>query len=159
MIQQNTKKEIDLQQLQQLQQRLAKQIKILEIERNLAGRRGFWKGLMAGVAAIMLLAGVMGFIVWQNQAATLEFVAEHFLMDYAESIFAGFPDAYMTNNRERVIQTLDDFTNAMQYQRVSQDDFRDIARQIFAALKDRRLTYQEMDELLASLQKAAQPAE
>lgn len=140
-------------------QRLAKQIKILEIERNLAGRRGFWKGLLTGLLVMVLLAGGMGLIAWQNPAGTLQWVVENFLMDYAESLFAGFPDAYMTNNRERVIQTLDEFTNAMQYQRVSRDDFREIARQIFSMLQDRRITYQEMDGLLASLQKAAREDE
>jgi hypothetical protein len=140
-------------------QRLTKQIKILEIERNLAGRRGFWKGLLAGLAVMVLLIGGMGLIAWQNPAGTLEFVAENFLLGYMESLFAGFPDAYMTNNRERVIQTLDEFTNAMQYQRVSQEDFRGIARQIFAMLQDRRLTYQELDGLLESLHQAAQAAE
>ncbi|MGH7601934.1 MAG: hypothetical protein ACREOI_36690 [bacterium] len=140
-------------------QRLAKQIKILEIERNLAGRRGFWKGLLTGLAVIVLLIGGIGLIAWQNPAGTLEFVAENFLLGYMESLFAGFPDAYMTNNRERVIQTLDEFTNAMQYQRVSQEDFREIARQIFAMLQDRRLTYQELDGLLESLHKAAQMTE
>jgi hypothetical protein len=140
-------------------QRLAKRIKILEIEKNMAAGRGFWKGLLVGVAAVMLLMGVAGFLIWQNQAATLEFVADHFLMGYLENLFAGFPEAYMTNNRERVIQTLDTFTNAMQNQQVSKDDFREIARQIFAALKDQRLTYQELDGLLAHLQKAAQPVE
>jgi len=143
--------------LQQLQQRLAKQIKVLEIERNLAGGRGFWKGLLAGVGIIVLLFGVLGFVVWQNPAATLAFVADHFLMDYMESLFAGFPDAYMTNNRERVIQTLDEFTNAMQFQRVSQENFRSIARELFAALKDRRLTYEELDGILARMQNAAKP--
>jgi hypothetical protein len=143
----------------ELQQRLAKQIRILEIEKKLAGRRGFWKGLLAGLAVMVLLLGGMSLIAWQNPVGTLEFVAENFLLDYMESLFAGFPDAYMTNNRERVIQTLDEFTNAMQYQRVSREDFRDIARQIFAMLQDRRLTYQELDGLLESLHKAAQAPE
>lgn len=142
-----------------LQQKLMKQIKILEIERNLASRRGFWKGLLTGVAVLLLLLAGSGFMILQNPAATLEFAADHFLMDYLEGLFAGFPDAYMTNNRERVIQTLDDFTNAMQYQRVSPDDFRAIARQMFAALQDRRLTYQELDGLLATMQEAAKPPE
>ncbi len=142
-----------------LQQKLMKQIKILEIERNLAGRRGFWKGLLTGVAVLLLLLAGTGFMILQNPAATLEFATDHFLMDYLEGLFAGFPDAYMTNNRERVIQTLDDFTNAMQYQRVSPDDFRAIARQMFAALQDRRLTYQELDGLLATMQEAAKPPE
>ncbi len=140
-------------------QRLAKQIKILEIEKNLAGWRGFWKGLFAGFSVVLLLIAATGLIAWQNPAETLEFVAENFLLDYMESLFAGFPDAYMTNNRERVIQTLDEFTNAMQYQRVSREDFREIARQFFAMLQDRRLTYQEMDGLLESLRKAAQATE
>jgi len=154
--QENIKKEFDL---QQLQQRLAKQIKVLEIERNLAGRRGFCKGLLAGAGVIILLIGLTGFIALQNPAATIEFVVENFLMNYMEGVFAGFPDAYMTNNRERVIQTLDEFTNAMQYQRVSKDDFRAIARQMFAALQDRRLTYQELDGLLTTMQEAARQQE
>ena len=154
MTHENVKNDLNL---QQLQQRLAKQIKVLEIERNLAGGRGFWKGLLAGVGIIVLLFGVLGFVVWQNPAATLAFVADHFLMDYMESLFAGFPDAYMTNNRERVIQTLDEFTNAMQFQRVSQENFRSIARELFAALKDRRLTYEELDGILARMQNAAKP--
>ncbi len=156
MAQENIKKEFDF---QQLQQRLTKQIKVLEIERNRAGRRGFWKGLLAGVLAVILLLGAAGFIALNNPAPTIEFVVENFLMDYLEGVFAGFPDAYMTNNRERVIQTLDEFTNAMQYQRVSKDDFRAIARQMFAALQDRRLTYQELDGLLATMQEAAKPPE
>jgi hypothetical protein len=143
----------------EVQQRLVKQIKILEIERNLAGRRGFWKGLLAGFAGVILLFGLLGFFALQNPTATLEFVAENFLMDYVESIFAGFPEAYMTNNRDRVIQALDDFTNAMQNDRVGRDDFRRIARQIFSMLQDRRITYQEMDALLEGMQKAAKAPE
>lgn|GEM_PF-3407725 len=145
--------------LGELQQKLVKQIKILEIERNLAGRRGFWKGLLAGFAGVILLFGLLGFLALRNPAATLEFAAENFLMDYMESIFAGFPDAYMTNNRDRVIQTLDDFTNAMQYNQVSRDDFRNISRQIFSTLQDRRITYQEMDAILQSLEQAAKAPE
>jgi hypothetical protein len=142
-----------------LQQKLAKQIKILEIERNLAGRRGFRKGLIAGLTVVLLPILVLGFVALQNPGAALEFAAENFLMDYAESIFAGFPEAYMTNNRERVLQTLDEFTNAMQSQRVSKEDFRGLGRQIFGALQDRRLTYQELDGLLTAMQEAAKASE
>lgn len=139
-----------------LQQKLMKQIKVLEIERNLAGRRGFWKGLAAGLLVVTLAWGGLGLYVWQNPLATVEWAAENFAMEYIEKIFAGFPEAYMTNNRERVLQTLDEFTNAMQNQRVSRDDFRAIARQALGAMKDQRLTYQEMDGILEKLHQAAQ---
>ncbi|MDZ7292583.1 MAG: hypothetical protein ONB44_02070 [candidate division KSB1 bacterium] len=139
----------------ELQRRLTKQIKILEIEKSLANRRGFWKGLLMGfLLAVVLLVG-MGLIVWQNRAKVVEFAATHFLMDYAENLFAGFPEAYMTNRRERVLLVLDEFTNAMAAQQISREDFKDIARQVFAALRDQRLTYQELDALLDRLEQAS----
>jgi hypothetical protein len=141
-----------------LQKRLAKQIKILEIEKKMAGRRGFWKGLAVGFLLNVLLLVGTGIFVWQNKEEALELIASHFLLNYAESLFSGFPDAYMTIRGERVLEVLDQFTNAMQYQRVTRDDFNDIARQAFSALQDQRLTYQELDELLDRLERASQPA-
>ena len=141
------------------EQRLVKQIKVLELEKSLAGRRGFWKGLAAGFLLIWLLLLGAGVLMWVNKEKVLEFAVSHFLMDYAENVFAGFPEAYMTNNRERVLATLDEFTNAMAGQRVNREHFRAIFREIFSALRDQRLTYQEMDTLLQRLEQAARATE
>ncbi len=139
----------------ELEQRLTKQIKILEIEKNLAGRRGFGKGLLTGVLTMFLLFIGAGFVIWQNKEKAIEYVASHFFMDYAENLFAGFPDGYMTYNRERVLAVLDEFTNAMAAQRVSRDDFRAIFREILGDLRDQRLTYQELEALLQHFEQAA----
>jgi hypothetical protein len=143
----------------ELERRLTKQIKILELEKSLAGRRGFWKGLATGFLVIVLLLAGFGMLIWQNPTGVVEFVAGHFLMGYAENLFAGFPDAYMTYNRDRVLQVLDDFTNAMAAQRISREDFRAIFRQFLAALQDQRLTYQELEALLQHLEQAAHATE
>ena len=143
----------------ELQQRLTKQIKILELEKSLAGRRGFWKGLATGFLVVVLLLAGVGVFIWQNPTAVVEFVAGHFLMDYAENLFSGFPDAYMTYNRERVLKVLDEFTNAMAAERVSRDDFRAIFREILGDLRDQRLTYQELEALLQHLEQAAHATE
>lgn len=138
---------------------LVRQIKILEIEKRLASRRGFLKGLATGLLLAIMPVVIVGVIVWRNPAKVVEFAASHFLMGYAENLFAGFPEAYMTNNRDRVLQVMDEFTNAMASQRVSRDDFREIFRQSFAALQDQRITYQEMEVLLQSLERASRSTE
>jgi hypothetical protein len=143
----------------ELEQRLTKQIKILEIEKSVAGRLGFWKGLLTGFLSVFLAFVVAVFIIWQNKERAVEFVAGHFFMDYAENLFSGFPDGYMTHNRERVILVLDEFTNAMAAQRVSKDDFRAIFYELMGDLRDQRLTYQELEALLQHFERAARGSE
>jgi hypothetical protein len=143
----------------ELEQRLTKQIKILEIEKSLAGRLGFWKGLLTGFLTVFLLFIGAVFVIWQNKERVVEYVAGHFFMDYAENLFAGFPDGYMTHNRERVLLVLDEFTNAMAAQRVSKDDFRAIFYEIMSDLRDQRLTYQELEALLQHFERAARGTE
>jgi hypothetical protein len=138
-----------------VEQYLIKQIKILELEKSLAGRRGFWKGLTTGFLLMLFVLVGMGFVIWQNRGKAVELVASHFFMDYAENLFAGFPDGYMTHNRERVLLVLDEFTNAMAGHRVSRQDFHDIFRQFLGALQDQSLTYQELEALLQRLEQAA----
>jgi hypothetical protein len=132
-----------------------KQIKILEIEKSMAGRLGFWKGMCAGVLTFFLLLMGTGFWAWQNKEKVVEYVASQFFMDYAKNLFAGFPDGYMTHNRERVLLVLDEFTNAMAAQRVSQEDFHAIFREFLGGLRDHRLTYQELESLLQHFERAA----
>ena len=65
-----------------------------------------------------------------------------------EEVFSSFPDAYLSNNRERVIKTLDDFTNASSANKISKEEFREIGSKTVRAIADRRLTYQEITEIL-----------
>ena len=128
---------------------------LLELERTLALRRGFWRGLLAGMLVILIFIGAAGFYVYTHQVQVLEFASNVFLQDVVEGIFRAFPDAYMTNRREFVLEVLDQFTNAVAADKVSRMEFSDIGRAIFAALRDRQLTYQEVDGVFELMRQAS----
>lgn len=128
---------------------------LLELERTLALRKGFWRGLLAAMLVIMIIIGASGVYVYTHQVQALEFVSQVFLQDVVEGIFRAFPDAYMTNRREFVLEVLDQFTNAVAADKVSRMEFSEIGRAIFAALRDRQLTYQEVDGVFEMMRQAS----
>ena len=72
-----------------------------------------------------------------------------------EQIFASFPDAYFTNNKDHIMKVLDDFTNATDAHRVSKASYKHLGRMIMGDLRDKRLTYRELNELVDQLEKMA----
>ena len=69
-------------------------------------------------------------------------------------VFTAFPDAYFTNNREKVISVFDDFTNAASSHKISSSEFGQLGQQFLKALKDKRITYGELDLILETMQKS-----
>lgn len=125
--------------------------KLLELEKRLALRKGFWRGMLTGILIVALLLGASGLYVWTHQTQVLEWATNYFLLDVAQSVLAAFPDAYMTYNHEHVWQVLDEFTNAVAANKVSRDEFKSIGREVFAALRDKRLTYEEVGNIVEQL--------
>ena len=72
-----------------------------------------------------------------------------------EQIFASFPDAYFTNNKDRIMNVLDDFTNATEAHRVSKESYKRLGRMIMRDLRDKKLTYKELNGLVDQLNKMA----
>jgi len=129
--------------------------KLLAIEVRMIKKRVFLRGLLLGfVLALVLLSSFAGYF-WMNRsqyaASAVDYVAGEMLW----KLFRHFPDGYVTRNRDRVVEALDNFTNAASYGRITKKDFRAIADKVMASVKDRKMTYQEIDAILELMNEAA----
>ena len=133
----------------------AKEARLLELEKKLAWRKGFWRGLLVCLLVVSALTAAGGFYIWANRMQVLEWVVSNFLLDIAREVFASFPDAYMTLNRDHALEVLDEFTNAVAADKVTRTEFAELGRDIFAALRDKQLTYQEVNGFLERMHAAS----
>lgn len=138
----------------ELQERLAYQEKAFALERRLLKRRAFVRGLVIGCVFLLILEGVLMAAAYSQREAIVKVLAKHFLAEYMEEFFAGFPDAYMTYNRDRVLLVLDNFTNAVAAHKVKKEVFNELLTKILQAISDRKVSYQEIDELLKIMELA-----
>ena len=133
----------------------AKEAKLLELETALARRKGFWQGMLVSLLLMASLAGTGALYVWTHPLQVLEWAAGYFLLDAAREVFASFPDAYMTLNRDHALAVLDEFTNAVAADKVSRAEFSQLGQTIFSALKDKQLTYQAVNGFLDIMHQAS----
>ncbi len=131
------------------------QDKVLQLERKMAFRAGLWRGLAIGIVTPILLLFMALSIAYVKREAIMEWVVDRYVIQYVEDLFAGFPEAYMSYNRDRVFETLDNFTNAVADKKVDRHDFARIGKLVFSIIDDKRITYEEMEKLLTALNKAA----
>ncbi len=133
-------------------EKLDMKLRAIELEKRMARRVGFWRGFAVGMLVLiaMLVAGVFTAYLFREDIAVS--VINKVGARYAEDLFAAFPEAYMTNNREKVLDTLDGFTNAVAANHVPREQIEVIGRQVLEALRDKRISYQEMDAILEALQ-------
>lgn len=130
-------------------------LKANELEKSIALRKGFFRGLLTGVFFTLFSLGIVASGLYINRHRVVKWAVSTYFVDYMREFFAGFPDAYMSHNRERVLLTLDNFTNAVAANTVTTPQFENIARLVFSALDDRRITYQEMGTILDAIDAAA----
>ncbi len=132
-------------------EKLDMKLRAIELEKRMARRSGFWRGFAAGIAALLLVMAISGFVAYQKREAVAIMAINKVGAKYAEELFAAFPEAYMTNNREKVLNTLDGFTNAVAANRVPREQIEQVGRQVLEALRDKRISYQEMDAILEAI--------
>ena len=97
----------------------------------------------------------MGFFLWFNQDKIAEKALDYIVHNYMKELFAAFPDAYVSNNQHKILPILDEFTNATASREVSEAEFKEIGKSIIMALKDKELTYHEIDEILLKMKRAS----
>ncbi len=129
--------------------------KLLKIEKRLAHRSGFWKGLLVGLGSFWLIAAIIILLLIVNKQSLLSESANLIMGNIMEDVFESFPDGYWTYNQDKIIPILDRFTNAAADHKISRSDYHKISRAIMYSLKDRRLTYKELENLLDLLNKAS----
>lgn len=130
-------------------------LKANALERQLAFRRGFFGGLAAGIGVVIMTIGLVGFTLYVNRVEVGKWAVNNYVIGYVRDFFAGFPDAYMTHNGDRVYKIMDNFTNAVADGVVDGNHFEEITSLIFRAVEDKKVTYQEMEEILTALDRAS----
>ncbi len=128
----------------------------IRAERKTAYKNGFVKGIIIGVLIPISLFSSLVIIAIFFQKDIEAKVGEYLMGTVLTEVFSAFPDGYFTHNRERIIKILDDFTNAASKHKISNSEFRQIGRKFLNALKDRQLSYAELDGILALMKEAAQ---
>ena len=129
--------------------------KLITVEVKYAKRRSFIKGFLCGIIFVVILNFLGAFYVWLNRDKMMDKALTLTAPKLMESIFKAFPDAYVSYNKEKVLNTFDNFTNSVAANRISQAEFRAVGRKVVLALKDRRFTYKEIDGILGTMNSAA----
>jgi len=129
--------------------------KLVEIERKAAYHSGLFRGILLGVGTIWLIAIMAVVIVVINKETFLNGAVNFVLGNVMEDVFQSFPDGYWTRNSKRIVPILDQFTNAASEHKISNSEYKKISRAVMYALKDRRLTYQEIENILKLLKDAS----
>jgi len=98
---------------------------------------------------------VAGSIAWQHRYRLAPRLARAYAAELGAQLLRAVPDGYVTKNRERVIASLDAFTNGVARGQVSKADIDRVTSLLFAGLADGRLSYQELDRVIEAMDAAA----
>ena len=129
--------------------------KLIELEKSAAKKSGFRFGLIVGIFIPILLASVLMITLIFSKSYIEKKAGEYIVSNVMNEVFTAFPDAYFTHNREKIITIFDDFTNAASNHKIGPGEFKLVGHQFLSALKDKRLTYEELDQILESMQNSA----
>src|SRR5262245_46109549 len=100
----------------------AKYQKLLATEVGMMKKRIFVRGLLAGMLAMLIILSSVGGYFWVNRMQYAASAAEYVAGDFLWSVFRYFPDGYVSNNREKFVNTLDAFTNAVSFGKITKSD-------------------------------------
>lgn len=116
--------------------------------------KNFMNGFFLGLAtSIILILGLL-LILWINRGRIIEEALNYAFPALAEEIFKAMPDAYISVNIEKVITTFDAFTNAASDNAISRKDFKKFGKLLANVLKDKKITWHEMDDIINMMQNA-----
>jgi hypothetical protein len=129
--------------------------KLFQIEVKRVRKKTLTQGILVGVLISVLVVFSVGLFLWLNQDKIAEKALEYIVSSYMSELFSTFPDAYVSFNQHKIIPILDEFTNAAANKKVSESEFREIGRSLIRALKDKKLTYHEIDAILEKMKSAS----
>ena len=129
--------------------------KLFQIEKKQIKRRSLLQGIALGMLIFLLLLGGLAFTAWTNQEKISEAALQYLADNYLQDLFATFPDGYVSNNQHKILPILDKFANAAAAKKVTGAEFKYIGKNIIAALKDKKLTYHEITDILTKMETAA----
>ncbi len=133
----------------------AKYKKLLAMEVRSARKGAFFKGVFVGVLLMVSTFSGIAWYVWSHRMEYAASASQYVASDFMWNIFRYFPDGYVSNNREKFVDTLDRFTNAASFGRITKDDFQALSAKVMEGIGDHKLTYQEIDDILLLMSEAA----
>ncbi len=129
--------------------------KLFNLELNKVRKKNILAGVFIGVLISILLILAFGSILWFNQEIVAEKALDYIISGYLHDLFESFPNAYVSYNQPRILLILDNFTNAAAKHYVSDAEFKEIGKSVVFALRDKELTYQEIDDILSKMKQAS----
>jgi len=129
--------------------------KLFNLELNKVRKKNILAGVFIGVLISILLILALGSVLWFNQDTVAEKALDYIISGYMKDLFESFPDAYVSNNQHKILPILDNFTNAAAKNFVSEAEFKEIGKSVVFALRDKELTYHEIDDILAQMKQAS----
>ncbi|MCH8956004.1 hypothetical protein IIA28_11920 [candidate division KSB1 bacterium] len=129
--------------------------KLFRIELKQAKRKSLLYGMLLGVLLFCLTIAGFASMLWLNKEAVAEKALDYVISGYLTDLFESFPDAYVSYNQHKILPILDKFTNAAAKKYVSEAEFKEIGKSLIFALKDKELTYHEIDEILSQMKRAS----
>ncbi|MFQ5822509.1 MAG: hypothetical protein ACE5JB_00450 [bacterium] len=111
------------------------------------------KGFLLGITTSLILFLGLLLLVWINRVKIVDEALNYAFPTLAEEVFKAMPDAYISVNIEKVITTFDAFTNAASKNAISRQDFNKLGKLLAKVLKDKKITWHEMDAIINLMQK------
>ncbi len=133
----------------------AKYKKLIATEVSSAKKGAFFKGVFVGVLLMVSTFSGGAWYLWSNRMQYAATASQYVASDFMWNMFRYFPDGYVSNNREKFVDTLDRFTNAASFGRITKSDFQALSTKVIEGIQDRKLTYQEIDAILQVMSEAA----
>jgi len=130
--------------------------KLYGIEKNQIRKKSIWQGILIGFLASWLFLGGLVFVAWLNQDNITEAALEYLVNNYMRELFESFPDAYVSNNQHKIMPILDNFANSAAAKRVTPAEFKVIGKTVIGSLKDKKLTYEEITNILNLMDKSCE---
>lgn len=129
--------------------------KLFNLELNKVRKKNILAGVFIGVLISILLILALGSVLWFNQDVVAEKALAYIISGYMNDLFESFPNAYFSYNQHKILPILDNFTNAAAKHYVSDAEFKEIGKSVVFALRDKELTYHEIDDILSKMKQAS----
>ena len=118
-------------------------------------RSGFFTGFITGFLLCTVLMAIGAGILWKNRYRVVEKVATKQVSALAEHFFKALPEGYVTKKKKLVMDVLDEFTNSVNRENITQAELHTISKTLLHNLEDGHLQYKELDMLLDLMHQAA----
>ena len=119
-------------------------------------KSAFFLGFITGILLCVTTAGLVAGYMWKHRYEVVGKVASTQVAEVAEHFFRALPEGYVTKKKELVLTVLDEFTNSVSRENVTDSEIQGISNAMLIGMEDGHFTYHELDLILTLMHNAAQ---